>query len=26
MPAALRILNDITLPASYGTTSRYGSN
>jgi hypothetical protein len=26
IPAALRILNDITLPASYGTLSRYGSN
>jgi len=26
MPAALRILNDITLPASYGTASRYNSN
>lgn len=25
-PAALRILNDITLPASYGMTSRYGGN
>ena len=26
VPAALRILNDITLPASYGTVSRYGGN
>lgn len=26
MPAALRILNDITLPASYGRVSRYGGN
>lgn len=26
MPAALRILNDITLPESYGPASRYNSN
>ncbi len=26
MPAALRILNDITLPESYGSMSRYNSN
>lgn len=26
VPAALRILNDITLPARYGTVSRYGNS